>query len=77
MKPFIIPLIDSSSTSSNPLARHMVHGINHKGKQRNVDPHITVFKQTGKNKHADFDQFGDNVRIGKHCEAVAVQQPSV
>ena len=55
----------------------MVHGINRKGKQRNVDPHITVFKQTGKKKHADFDQFGDNARIGKHCEAVAVQQPSV
>ena len=69
--------VDSSSRSSNPLAPHMVHGINRKGKQRNVDPHITVFKQTGKNKHADFDQFGDNVRIGKHCEAVAVQQPSV
>ena len=69
--------VDSSSRSSNPLAPRMVHGINRKGKQRNVDPHITVFKQTGKNKHADFDQFGDNVRIGKHCEDVAVQQPSV
>ena len=55
----------------------MVHGINRKGKQRNVDPHITVFKQARKNKHADFDHFGDNVHIGKHCEAAAVQQPSV
>jgi hypothetical protein len=69
--------VDSSSTSSNPLAPHMVHGINRKGKQRNVDPHITVFKQARKNKHADFDHFGDNVHIGKHCEAAAVQQPSV
>ena len=55
----------------------MVHGIKRKGKQRNVDPHITVFKQAGKNKHADFDHFDDNARIGKHCEAVEVQQPSV
>ena len=69
--------MDSSSASSNSLALHMAHGINRKGKQRNVDPHTTVFKQAGKNKHADLDHFGDNARIGKHCEAAAVQQPSV
>ena len=69
--------VDSSGISSNSLALHMAHGINRKGKQRNVDPHTTVFKQAGKNKHADFDHFGDNARIGKHCEAAAVQQPSV
>ena len=68
--------VDSSGISSNSLALHMAHGINRKGKQRNVDPHTTVFKQAGKNKHADFDHFGDNARIGKHCEAVAVQQLS-